>query len=71
MARGRYEHLAPPSKVAEVNRLRFFGHILRRSADRLVQRVLRSLSYSSWKKPPKTEVLDIGGERGPEDTQCG
>ncbi|KAK6764783.1 hypothetical protein RB195_024925 [Necator americanus] len=41
-----------PSKVAKVNRLRFFGHILRRPADRLVQRVLRSLSGSSWKKPP-------------------
>ncbi|KAK6736587.1 hypothetical protein RB195_019341 [Necator americanus] len=40
-----------PSKVTQVNRLRFFGHILRRTADRLVQRVLRSLSGSSWKKP--------------------
>ncbi|KAK6728225.1 hypothetical protein RB195_005708 [Necator americanus] len=49
---GRYQHFAPPSKVAEVNRLRFFGHILRRPADRLVQRVLRSLPGSSWKKPP-------------------
>ncbi|KAK6762962.1 hypothetical protein RB195_023609 [Necator americanus] len=37
MTRGRYQHLAPPSKVAKVNRLRFFGHILRRPADRLVQ----------------------------------
>ncbi|KAK6763322.1 hypothetical protein RB195_023869 [Necator americanus] len=51
MTRGRYQHLASPSKVAKVNRLRFFGHILRRPADRLVQRVLRSLSGSSWKKP--------------------
>ncbi|KAK6762881.1 hypothetical protein RB195_023546 [Necator americanus] len=49
---GRYNHLAKPSKVANVNRLGFFGHILRRSADRFVQRVLRSLSSSSWKKPP-------------------
>ncbi|KAK6733320.1 hypothetical protein RB195_017208 [Necator americanus] len=48
----RYQHLAPPSKVAEVNRLRFFGLILRRPADRLVQRVLKSSSGSSWKKPP-------------------
>ncbi|KAK6749537.1 hypothetical protein RB195_001883 [Necator americanus] len=52
MTRKRYQHLASPSKVAEVNRLRFFAHILRRPADRLVQRVLRSLSCSSWKKPP-------------------
>ncbi|KAK6741519.1 hypothetical protein RB195_009401 [Necator americanus] len=50
--RGRHQHLAPPSKVAEVNRLRFFGHILRRPADRLVQRVLRCLPGSSWRKPP-------------------
>ncbi|KAK6761251.1 hypothetical protein RB195_022350 [Necator americanus] len=48
MTSGRHQHLAPPSKV---NRLRFFGHILRRPADRLVQRVLRSSSGSSWKKP--------------------
>ncbi|KAK6762474.1 hypothetical protein RB195_023266 [Necator americanus] len=52
MTRGRYQHLAPPSKVAKVNRLRFFGHILRRPADRLVQRVLRNLPGSSWKTPP-------------------
>ncbi|KAK6762357.1 hypothetical protein RB195_023174 [Necator americanus] len=52
MTRGRYQHLAPPSKAAKVNRLRFFGHILRRPADSLVQRVLKSSSGSSWKKPP-------------------
>ncbi|KAK6750209.1 hypothetical protein RB195_002293 [Necator americanus] len=52
MTRGRYQHLAPPSKAAKVNRLRFFGHILRRSADCLVQRVLKSSSGSSWKKSP-------------------
>ncbi|KAK6743213.1 hypothetical protein RB195_010462 [Necator americanus] len=52
MTRGRYQHLAPPSKAAKVNRLRFFGHTLRRLADRLVQRVLKSSSGSSWKKPP-------------------
>ncbi|KAK6763873.1 hypothetical protein RB195_024270 [Necator americanus] len=51
MTRGRHQHLSPPSKVAKVNRLRFFGHILRRPADRLVQRVLKSSSGSSWKKP--------------------
>ncbi|KAK6743154.1 hypothetical protein RB195_010425 [Necator americanus] len=42
MTRGRCQHLALSSKVAKVNRLRFFGHILRRPADRLVQSVLRS-----------------------------
>ncbi|KAK6741782.1 hypothetical protein RB195_009573 [Necator americanus] len=52
MTRRKHQHLAPPSKVAKVNCLRFFGHILRRPADRLVQRVLRSSSGSSWKKPP-------------------
>ncbi|KAK6727868.1 hypothetical protein RB195_005503 [Necator americanus] len=52
MTRGRHQHLAPPSKAAKVNRLRFFGHILRRPADRLVQRGLRRLPGSSWKKPP-------------------
>ncbi|KAK6761156.1 hypothetical protein RB195_022282 [Necator americanus] len=50
MTLGGYQHLALPSKVARVNRLRFYGHILRRPADRLVQRVLRSLLGSSWKK---------------------
>ncbi|KAK6742716.1 hypothetical protein RB195_010154 [Necator americanus] len=52
MTRGKCQHLAPPSKVAKVNRLCFFGHILRRPEDRLAQRVLRSLPGSSWKKPP-------------------
>ncbi|KAK6760657.1 hypothetical protein RB195_021932 [Necator americanus] len=51
MTRGRHQHLAPPSKVAKVSSLRFFGHILKRPSDRLVQRVLRSLPGSSWKKP--------------------
>ncbi|KAK6757584.1 hypothetical protein RB195_015415 [Necator americanus] len=49
MTRGRYQYLAPPSKVAKVSR--FFGHALKRPADCLVQRVLRSLPGSSWKKP--------------------
>ncbi|KAK6742435.1 hypothetical protein RB195_009980 [Necator americanus] len=63
MTRGRYQHRAPPSKLAIENRFRFFVHIIRRPADRLVQRVLRSLSDSSWKRPPGrkqkflTEVL--------------
>ncbi|KAK6753979.1 hypothetical protein RB195_013148 [Necator americanus] len=51
MTRGRYQHLAPPSKVATVNRLRFLGHILKGPADRLIQRVLGSLSGSSRKRP--------------------
>ncbi|KAK6761353.1 hypothetical protein RB195_022423 [Necator americanus] len=55
MTHGRYQHLAPPSKVAKVNRLCFFAHILRRQAERLVQLILRSLSGSSWKKPPLAE----------------
>ncbi|KAK6752229.1 hypothetical protein RB195_003574 [Necator americanus] len=52
MTRERYQHLAPPSKVAKINRLRFLGHILRRSVAHPVQRVLRNLPCSSWKKPP-------------------
>ncbi|KAK6753817.1 hypothetical protein RB195_013041 [Necator americanus] len=52
MTRGRYQHLAAHSKVATENCLRFFGHILKRSADRLVQRVLSSLSGSSRKRLP-------------------
>ncbi|KAK6761671.1 hypothetical protein RB195_022669 [Necator americanus] len=46
-------HRAPCTvahKVAKVNRLRFFGHMLSRPAE--VQRVLKSLMGSSWKKPP-------------------
>ncbi|KAK6764702.1 hypothetical protein RB195_024869 [Necator americanus] len=52
MTRGKYQHPAPSSKVATENLHRLFGHILKRPADHLVQRVLRSLSSSSWKKPP-------------------
>ncbi|KAK6759694.1 hypothetical protein RB195_021332 [Necator americanus] len=74
MTRGKHQHLAPPSKVAKVNRLRFFGHILRRPADRLVQRVLRSWAGSSWKKPPdrkrkfwpevvKEDLITLGVDR--------
>ncbi|KAK6734658.1 hypothetical protein RB195_018072 [Necator americanus] len=51
MTRGRYQHLAPPSKVATENRLRFFGHIKSGPTDRFVQRVLKSQSDSSWKRP--------------------
>ncbi|KAK6736499.1 hypothetical protein RB195_019281 [Necator americanus] len=51
MTRARYQHLAPASKVGTENRLLFFGHTIKRPADRLVQRVLRSLLDSSWKRP--------------------
>ncbi|KAK6736266.1 hypothetical protein RB195_019129 [Necator americanus] len=52
MTRGRYQHLAPPSKVATKNHLRIFGHVIKRPVDRLIQQVLKSLSDSSWKRPP-------------------
>ncbi|KAK6735311.1 hypothetical protein RB195_018483 [Necator americanus] len=55
MTHERYQRFAPPSKVAKVNRLRFFGHIFRRPARRLAQRVLRSLSGPSWKRLPGRE----------------
>ncbi|KAK6761088.1 hypothetical protein RB195_022234 [Necator americanus] len=51
MTRGMCQHLTSPSKVTTENRHRFFGHILKRPADHLVQRVLSSLSGSSWKRP--------------------
>ncbi|KAK6758095.1 hypothetical protein RB195_015733 [Necator americanus] len=63
MTREGYQHPAPPSKLGRENRLRFFGHVLRKPADRFVHRVLRRLSCSSWKRPPGrkrkfwTEVL--------------
>ncbi|KAK6746724.1 hypothetical protein RB195_000161 [Necator americanus] len=52
MTGGRCQHRAPPSKLATENRLRFFDHLLKKPADRLVHRAPRSLSVSSWKKPP-------------------
>ncbi|KAK6732066.1 hypothetical protein RB195_016438 [Necator americanus] len=60
MTRERYQRLAPPSKVAKVNRLRFFGHILKRPADRLVttsseEFVEFGLEDATW---PRKEVLD-------------
>ncbi|KAK6751216.1 hypothetical protein RB195_002909 [Necator americanus] len=42
----KYQHLAPPSKVAAENRLRLFGDVLRRPEDRVVQRFVRILSSS-------------------------
>ncbi|KAK6733055.1 hypothetical protein RB195_017053 [Necator americanus] len=62
MTRARHQHLAPPSKVAKVNRLRFFRHILRRPADRLVQRILRKYGIATnglilCKLPQKIEKV--------------
>ncbi|KAK6759315.1 hypothetical protein RB195_021109 [Necator americanus] len=37
MTRGKHQHLAPPSRVAKVNRLRFSGDILTRPAHRILQ----------------------------------
>ncbi|KAK6763048.1 hypothetical protein RB195_023663 [Necator americanus] len=51
----RYEHLALPSKLARVDSLHFFGHILRRPADRPARRVLRSPSGLSRKRPAGRE----------------
>ncbi|KAK6766008.1 hypothetical protein RB195_025738 [Necator americanus] len=51
----RYQHLAPPSKVATENRLRFFDHTVRRSAYRLCRRVQRCPSDSIFKKPSDQE----------------
>ncbi|KAK6754031.1 hypothetical protein RB195_013183 [Necator americanus] len=56
MANGRHQYLAPPSRVATRNRIHFFGHMLRRPADRLAQRVLRSLSDLNWKRLPGRKV---------------
>ncbi|KAK6764663.1 hypothetical protein RB195_024838 [Necator americanus] len=55
MTSGEHQHLAPPSKVAKVNRLRFFGHLLGRPADRLVQRVLRS-----WVQAGRSHLAENG-----------
>ncbi|KAK6749970.1 hypothetical protein RB195_002150 [Necator americanus] len=45
------QHLAPPSEAATVNRLRSFGYITKRLAERLVQRVLRSFLTDSLHDP--------------------
>ncbi|KAK6749538.1 hypothetical protein RB195_001884 [Necator americanus] len=50
MSHGRYQYFVPTSKVATGNPLCFFGYITRRPAYRLIQRVLRILPYSIWKK---------------------
>ncbi|KAK6752941.1 hypothetical protein RB195_003999 [Necator americanus] len=54
LAKGRC--LIPPSKVVAENRLRFFGHKMRRTADRPVQRALRILPDFSWKRPPDRTI---------------
>ncbi|KAK6736131.1 hypothetical protein RB195_019044 [Necator americanus] len=64
MTRGRYQHLAPPSKVAEVNRLRFFGNILRRPADRLVQRKKPpGRKRKFWTEVVKEDLRTLGVDR--------
>ncbi|KAK6758795.1 hypothetical protein RB195_016181 [Necator americanus] len=52
MTRGGHQHLASLPKVVTENRPRVLGHRLRRPTDRLFQRVPRSLSGSSWNRPP-------------------
>ncbi|KAK6760333.1 hypothetical protein RB195_021708 [Necator americanus] len=42
MTRGKFLHFSPPSELVAEKRLRFFGHIIRRPSDRLVQVALRS-----------------------------
>ncbi|KAK6764792.1 hypothetical protein RB195_024930 [Necator americanus] len=46
MTRGRHQHLAPPSKVAKVNSLRFIGHILRRTADPKLSQKIEKVGHS-------------------------
>ncbi|KAK6730376.1 hypothetical protein RB195_007066 [Necator americanus] len=60
MTRGRHQHLAPPSKVVKVNRLRFFGHILKETgrspcSTSSEEFVGFELEEATW---PKMEVLD-------------
>ncbi|KAK6760288.1 hypothetical protein RB195_021678 [Necator americanus] len=61
ITRGRYQHLAPPSKMATENHLGSLGNIIRRPANSFVQRVLTILSGSSWSPGRKrklwTEVM--------------
>ncbi|KAK6737062.1 hypothetical protein RB195_019640 [Necator americanus] len=52
MTRGKRQHLARSSEVAKENRLRFFGHVMRRPTDRLAQVVLRMLPDPNWIRPP-------------------
>ncbi|KAK6764798.1 hypothetical protein RB195_024934 [Necator americanus] len=48
MTRGRHQHLAPPSKVAKVNSLRFIGHILRRTADPKLSQKIEKVEHSCF-----------------------
>ncbi|KAK6727216.1 hypothetical protein RB195_005119 [Necator americanus] len=64
MTRGRYQHLAPPSKMTTENYLRFFGHILGRPADRFVQRVRKN---SSGPKTEKQKEKDRKGHLAERD----
>ncbi|KAK6746186.1 hypothetical protein RB195_012353 [Necator americanus] len=49
MTRERRQRLSRPSEVVTANRLRFFGHFMRRCSDRLVQVVLRDALRSKLK----------------------
>ncbi|KAK6755989.1 hypothetical protein RB195_014403 [Necator americanus] len=56
MTRGRYQHLAPPSKVAKVNRPRFFKETGRSPCSTSSEEFAGfELEEATW---PKTEVLD-------------
>ncbi|KAK6738025.1 hypothetical protein RB195_020243 [Necator americanus] len=59
---GRYQHLAPPSKVATEKRLRFSGHVIRRPADRLVQGSVTHL-YTQPERPAKAGLQTLCGVR--------
>ncbi|KAK6752903.1 hypothetical protein RB195_003978 [Necator americanus] len=45
------QHLPRTSDVVMKNLLRFFGHVMRRASDRLVQVVLRMLPDPNWERP--------------------
>ncbi|KAK6740551.1 hypothetical protein RB195_008796 [Necator americanus] len=62
MTRGRYQHLAPLSKLGTKSCLSFFGHISRRSpcSTSFEEFVRFKLEEVTW---PETQVLDWVGER--------
>ncbi|KAK6765684.1 hypothetical protein RB195_025537 [Necator americanus] len=52
ITRGKGLLLPWPSEVVMENRLRVFGHVMRRPSDRLVQDVLKMLADPNWKRSP-------------------
>ncbi|KAK6745627.1 hypothetical protein RB195_012005 [Necator americanus] len=61
MTHGKCQHLMPSSKMIIENHFHYFGHILRRQADRLVQSACSEESFGFKLKQgtrPKTKVLD-------------